>query len=344
MPGRSNHPTRRTLLLAGLALPLAGCGIRLERDAPEILGIPTLPPPADSTVMQDTVTRLRQVAGALAGQDPAAWTAPLRALHTDQADRLTRIAASAGIEISAPATSSSSTSTSSPQTGTAAPTTSPTTVTTDPAPTSTSASTSGGSTASSGATASTVTVHPASTTETAAFTANAVAAAAAATGEHRPALLATLAGHRCGARLLGATDLPVSVGLPSASAAAVLEPVRLAVYVAETLIAKTAAKDRTELSTLLSLLTAERMRLGTEAGTAAKPEQLSYALPSGTDDPAHTRTTMARLVHDCATAVAAQSGTATTTGAATRLVQLWGDLTAAGWQWGQAPDTFLGLR
>lgn len=339
MPGRSNDPTRRTLLLAGLALPLAGCGIRLERDAPEILGIPTLPPPADSTVMQDTVTRLRQVAGALAGQDPAAWTAPLRALHTDQADRLTRIAASAGIEISAPATSSSSSSsTSSPQTGTTA----PTTVTTDPAPTS--ASMPGGSATSSGATASTVTVHPASTTETAAFTASAVAAAAAATGEHRPALLATLAGHRCGARVLGATDLPVSVGLPSASAAAVLEPVRLAVYVAETLIAKTAAKDRTELSTLLSLLTAERMRLGTEAGTAAKPEQLSYALPSGTDDPAHTRTTMARLVHDCATAVAAQSGTATTTGAATRLVQLWGDLTAAGWQWGQAPDTFLGLR
>ncbi|REF30733.1 hypothetical protein [Calidifontibacter indicus] len=339
MPGRSNHPTRRTLLLAGLALPLAGCGIRVERDAPEILGIPTLPPPADSTVMQDTVTRLRQVAGALAGQDPAAWTAPLRALHTDQADRLTRIAASAGIEISAPATSSSSsTSTSSPQAGTTA----PTTVTTDPAPTS--ASMPGGSATSSGATASTVTVHPASTTETAAFTASAVAAAAAATGEHRPALLATLAGHRCGARVLGATDLPVSVGLPSASAAAVLEPVRLAVYVAETLIAKTAAKDRTELSTLLSLLTAERMRLGTEAGTAAKPEQLSYALPSGTDDPAHTRTTMARLVHDCATAVAAQSGTATTTGAATRLVQLWGDLTAAGWQWGQAPDTFLGLR
>lgn len=339
MPGRSTHPTRRTLLLAGLALPLAGCGIRLERDAPEILGIPTLPPPADSTVMQDTVTRLRQVAGALAGQDPAAWTAPLRALHTDQADRLTRIAASAGIEISAPATSSSSSSsTSSPQTGTTA----PTTVTTDPAPTS--ASMPGGSATSSGATASTVTVHPASTTETAAFTASAVAAAAAATGEHRPALLATLAGHRCGARVLGATDLPVSVGLPSASAAAVLEPVRLAVYVAETLIAKTAAKDRTELSTLLSLLTAERMRLGTEAGTAAKPEQLSYALPSGTDDPAHTRTTMARLVHDCATAVAAQSGTATTTGAATRLVQLWGDLTAAGWQWGQAPDTFLGLR
>lgn len=339
MPGRSNHPTRRTLLLAGLALPLAGCGIRLERDAPEILGIPTLPPPADSTVMQDTVTRLRQVAGALAGQDPAAWTAPLRSLHTDQADRLTRIAASAGIEISAPATSSSSSSsTSSPQTGTTA----PTTVTTDPAPTS--ASMPGGSATSSGATASTVTVHPASTTETAAFTASAVAAAAAATGEHRPALLATLAGHRCGARVLGATDLPVSVGLPSASAAAVLEPVRLAVYVAETLIAKTAAKDRTELSTLLSLLTAERMRLGTEAGTAAKPEQLSYALPSGTDDPAHTRTTMARLVHDCATAVAAQSGTATTTGAATRLVQLWGDLTAAGWQWGQAPDTFLGLR
>lgn len=339
MPGRSNDPTRRTLLLAGLALPLAGCGIRLERDAPEILGIPTLPPPADSTVMQDTVTRLRQVAGALAGQDPAAWTAPLRALHTDQADRLTRIAASAGIEISAPATSSSSsTSTSSPQAGTTA----PTTVTTDPAPTS--ASMPGGSATSSGATANTVTVHPASTTETAAFTASAVVAAAAATGEHRPALLATLAGHRCGARVLGATDLPVSVGLPSASAAAVLEPVRLAVYVAETLIAKTAAKDRTELSTLLSLLTAERMRLGTEAGTAAKPEQLSYALPSGTDDPAHTRTTMARLVHDCATAVAAQSGTATTTGAATRLVQLWGDLTAAGWQWGQAPDTFLGLR
>ncbi|WP_431842696.1 hypothetical protein [Calidifontibacter indicus] len=343
MPGRSNHPTRRTLLLAGLALPLAGCGIRLERDAPEILGIPTLPPPADSTVMQDTVTRLRQVAGALAGQDPAAWTAPLRALHTDQADRLTRIAASAGIEISAPATSSSSsTSTSSPQTGTAAPTTSPTTVTTDPAPTS--ASTSGGSAISSGATASTVSVHPASTTETAALTASAVAAAAAATDEHRPALLATLAGHRCGARVLGATDLPVAVGLPSASAAAVLEPVRLAVYVAETLIAKTAAKDRTQLSTLLSLLTAERMRLRTEAGTAAKPEQLSYALPSGTDNPAHTRTTMARLVHDCATGVAAQSGAATTTGAATRLVQLWGDLTAAGWQWGQAPDTFLGLR
>lgn len=344
MPGRT-HPTRRSFLLAGLALPLAGCSIRLERDAPHILGIPTAAPPADSQVMQDAVTRLRAVAAHLVGQEPAAWTVPLQRLHTDQADRLVRIAASAGIEITDPTASPSSTVSSTPPSATSsdstsdstsATTSSSTTVTTDPAPTSTPGSAS--------ATTSSLPSYPAAATEAAAITPAALRVAAGAAAANRPVLLATLAGHRAAARVLARADLPVGTGLPAPAAAAVLEPLRLAVYVAETVIAKTPGKDRGELSTLLTTLYAERMRLGSEAGASARPEQLSYALPTGADDPARARTTMAGLLHDCAIATASRAGDVTTAPGATRLVQLWGDLVAAAWTWGQAPDTFLGLR
>lgn len=354
MSGRPDHPTRRSLLLAAAALPLAGCGIRLERDAPEIPGVPTATPPADTRVMQDAITRLRAVADAIAGQQPDAWTTPLRRWHTDQADRLTEVAASAGIEITAGATATESTgspSSTATATATATATSTSSPVTTEPVPTSAGPDATGTagehsattSASRSGTTSTTVTTYPAAATELAALTPAAITAAAAASAPHRPALLATLAGHRAAARLLGRTDLPTGTGLPPAAAAVVLEPVRACVYVAELLIAKTAAKDRGDLSALLTRLYAERMRLGVEAGAAAKPEQLSYELSADQQDPSKAPATMTQLLQETVNAVASQAGSASDARSATRLVQLWGDLAATAWQWGRAPSTFLGL-
>lgn len=326
---RTVFATRRSVLLATTALPLAACGVRLERDAPQIPGVPTATPPADIAVMQETIARLRALSRALSGQEPAPWTGRLAALHSKQADELTRIAASAGITVE-PSTVASSTGVTTTNSSTSTP------VTTRPAPT----SSPGSATTSS----STITVHPAGVLEADEIKPGRFGAVIRASAQHRPVLLAVLAGHRTGARLLGAVDSPVITGLSATSAVTVLGPVRTATYAAEVLIAKTQVKQRGDLAGLLSFLYAERMRLGSEAGSLAPAEQLSYALPAGSDDPTRARTTMAHLLGSCVVAAASVSGEERDPGGARRTLELWGDLAAAAWTWGTAPTTFLGLK
>ncbi|WP_188060200.1 hypothetical protein [Yimella sp. cx-51] len=335
MSRRSCAPTRRTLLLAALALPAAGCSVRLERDAPPIPGVPTADPPADAAVLQQTISRLRSLAVALDGAEPLAWTAPLRSLHSDQADVLTRLAASAGITVTQAASPTSTASPSSTQT-----------------PTSTTAASTGATSSSLKASGSTSTatsspsptLPPSAQWEVDEFTLARVQEVVGATARHRPALLAVLAGHRAGARLLGNPGPPAVTGLAGADAVTVLMAVRTAIHAGEVLVAKTAFKERSPLSSLLGVLYAERMRLGREAGSLASAEQLTYALPPGSDDPARAKEVMAPLLVACARATASTSARWTTPASATRGVQLWGDFTALAWQWGSEPDTFLGLK
>ena len=328
MPAPS--PNRRTVLLAATALPLAACGIRLERDAPPIPGVPTATAHPDTDVVQDTIGRLRALAAALQQADPHAWTGPLARLHTAQADRLVRLAASIGIT-SPPAsptpTAPSSTATSS------------TSISSAPSPTSSRTKAATPSSSSS----STVTVYPAAHLESAEVTLPRLDAIARASDPNRPALMATLASHRAGARLLGADLAAAAAGLEPKSAATVLTPVRTATYAAEVLVAKTDVKKRTALAALLTHLYAERMRLSSDAGSQAPAEQLSYTLPNGADDPARARETMGKLLATCVQAAAscADAATTPTTG---RLVQVWGDLVALAWSWGSEPTTFLGLK
>lgn len=330
---------RRSVVLAALALPLAGCSIRLERDAPKIPGIPTAAPPADAALMPEAISRLYSLVASIEAAGPTTLSQTLTKWHTDQAQELTRLAAADGITVSTTPETTGSPATS------PLPTTSPgdTSSPTSSAPVRATSTSMGTSAATSAPSASASNPAAVGKLEAAQLSQTWLARVTPASQRHRPALLAVCAGHQAAAGMLATTALPPRTGLPAAAAVAPLTAVRTATYAAEQLVAKTALKNRGELSALLTVLYAERMRLGAEAAGMAPAEQLTFALPAGADDPAKARQTMGRLLDDCVLAVASQIDKVPTLLAATRAVQLWGDLAAAAWRWGAPPQTFLGL-
>ncbi|MDF8263291.1 hypothetical protein [Luteipulveratus flavus] len=87
-----------------MTITLAGCGVRLERDAPGIPGLRTAAPPPDSAALLATlgdVRRLERVAAASAG-----WGPRLAAVHRAQEDRISDVVAGLGVR---PSSSPSST-------------------------------------------------------------------------------------------------------------------------------------------------------------------------------------------------------------------------------------------
>ncbi len=99
---------RRRALLAGAAgaslLALAGCGIRLERDAPHIPGLKTAGPPADQAALQGLLD-VTTAAQAVAAADKAAWGPRLAAIHGQQVTRLTQVMATQGMTVRSATTS-----------------------------------------------------------------------------------------------------------------------------------------------------------------------------------------------------------------------------------------------
>lgn len=96
----------------GLALPLAGCGIRLESDAPRVLGTPS-PDPAGPAILaeRERVAAILASAthgGSVAAAEPApSPPGPLVAVHTQQVNALDAALAALDPPVTAPASSAS---------------------------------------------------------------------------------------------------------------------------------------------------------------------------------------------------------------------------------------------
>lgn len=350
--------SRRAVLLGLAGFGLTGCSIRLEKDAPRVPGVPTQKPPRDAAVLRELVRRLYTVRDAAQG-DPRGKSAGLDALHEAQLDRVTKVAASGGIEVPEPTASPSPSATLPSATASSA--SAPATDSTDaadptaPATSTTGTSTAPGATTDATSTSSTATDDPtASASQETADSVRTVESAqlrrawirkvAGLEDDHRAMAAAVLASHQYAARVLNGRALPGSTALPSADAVAVLAPVRRAVYAAETLAARTKVPDRTKLTPLLTYLHAERMRLTGEAGAKAPPEPLTHDLPDAVTDPTKAQEVLGPLLQDVLTACASRAVTASKPASAVRFVQLWGDTAHAASRWSVTVDAFLGLR
>ncbi|WP_018155624.1 DUF4439 domain-containing protein [Demetria terragena] len=109
--GQGEVAASRRIVLAGVltapaALLLSGCGVRMERDAPEIPGVRTQGPPDDQALLLATRRSLQHVLD-VAERVPASdnrWISPIKDMHRAQLSELSSVMADAGIRLPAPTT------------------------------------------------------------------------------------------------------------------------------------------------------------------------------------------------------------------------------------------------
>ena len=306
--------TRRGLLgLAGasaLTAGLSACSIRLESGAPEIPGIPTQGPPADTAALQATVRSRKGLLESLA-TPTAGLQAQLRSAYQAQLTRLQAVMASAGI----------------------------------PEPT---ASGTGGSSQSPGA-SGTSAATPASTapfqTVLDRTVDNTTFARIAAVGTAYTPMLASISAVDAAALTAsgGSVSWPTT-SVPSEVAAALLPAVREAVYGLEVIAAKTALTGRARVTATLHTMYPIRTQLEALAGDAAPPLHSTYVLtPDPSTDQARTalgQHLLTSVVAACADQAEATKGSANHVAA---LLRIWATVLAASWTWGVAPVAFPGL-
>lgn len=316
-------PSRRALLgglLAGpAAISLAGCGIRLERDAPDVPGLKTQGPPPDREVLLAT---LRSVQGLLRAaertpDDASAWLPPVRVAHRAQVTRLVDVLASLGVDAPSAAGSTSPTPT---PTGTTSPPSAP-------APST--------SNVEARSLAQAETRYPAAASEIKAW---------AASTANRPMLVSLCASRRAAASLLGGSDQPPRGTPPAAvSAIPIARAVRPAVYGFERIAAKTPVRQRAQVSATLRWLSGARTDLGP---LVRESERTSYALPVRVTDTASARRLAHALLTDVLAAVASQTGRVGDqgTGAQQWTLDVWSRTAADLARWGGPVGPFPGLR
>lgn len=303
--------------MAAAGLGLSGCSLRWESDTGDLPVLQTQAPPNDQRLLLSTRASLVSLVEAYAAADPASdrWIAPLTRAHRTQLNRVTRVAAGAGIEVSrgrngaepsAPATSTASTD-----------------------------SNAGASSQPSPADLARAELRqPAGHAED-----------AWAVQTDRRAMLVTIGAARAGAALLLNPKTALSRGTaPSAAVARVLlNAVVPATHGIETITARTPAKERTRGEATLSWLWSARTDL--EAVAGGDLEYTDLRLP-GTVDGSGAAMTAARLSAAVVTACASQIGAAAGGTAAQRawLVRLWAHAEADRCRWSGAPQPFPGLR
>ncbi len=332
-------PTRRRVLDLGLRLgagafvaaSLAGCGIRLEDDAPRVPGLPRrqpVPGEAFLLTLRQHSTDLAVQARALGGSSKA-LPARLAVLHTRQAAVLETELVRLGVPrtvLDAPG------ATATLQTGTA--TTSATTSTTSGAPTGPSA--------------------PGATTGPEALAASEAAdlgpAAIAALAEVGPQTV-SLAGALVAQRAAAATLLgePASWPEPTWSqpslAASYLESTRAAAYAFEVVAAQSPkGAQRTLALGTLATLRARGSQQESLAGAAATPPALGYPLPFTVTTPTAARKLAVQVLTDLRAAVARDLGsTGGEVGPLGAVVQWLADTEVLASRWGVALEPFPGL-
>ncbi|WP_406830186.1 DUF4439 domain-containing protein [Pedococcus sp. KACC 23699] len=329
-------PTRRTVLALGLRLggaaavvaSLAGCGIRLEDDAPRVPGLPTRKPVPGETFLLTLRRHSTDLAAQAKGLGGSTKTVPARlsVLHARQAAVLEAELVHLGV----------------PQTVIDAPVASPT----PGATTSTTATPTG----SSG-----------SGTTTAAGPKGLAALAASESGDLGPAAVAALAGvgpdtialagsllaqRAAAATLLGA---PATWPDPSWSepslAASYLEATRAAAYAFEVVAAQSpTGAQRTLAASTLAALQARQSEQEVLAGASATPPALGYPLPFAVTNPAAARTLAVKVLTDLRAAVARELGsTGGDRGPLGAVVQWLAETEVLASRWGVALAPFPGL-
>ena len=300
--------TRRGLLgLAGVGALTAGlsaCSIRLESGAPEIPGIPTQGPPADTPAFQATV-HSRELALTALAQPSAGLQTAVKPAYQQQLTRLQAVMASAGMPEATPSATTSATTES--QVGFE-------TFVRGELTASTFARIAGVKTSYLPMLAST------------------------------SALDAAVALSPQGVAASGPAPAWPTSTVPSAVAVGLLPAVREAVYGLEVIAAKTALTGRARVTGTLHTMYPLRAQLEAVAGDAAPPLHSTYALtPDPSTDPARTtlgQQLLTAVVAACADQAVATKGSANQVGA---LLRIWGTVLAASWTWGVAPVAFPGL-
>lgn len=316
---KAGNPSRRVLLAAAAVagLGLSGCSLRWESDAGDLPVLQTQAPPSDQRLLLSTRASLVSLVEAYAAADPASnrWIAPLTRAHRTQLNRVTRVAAGAGIEVSRGRNGAEP---------------SGSTPTTAPADSSASAS----SRPSPADLARAELRLPARHLED-----------AWAVRTDRRAMVVTIGVARAGAALLldPKTSLPRGAAPSAAVARVLLNAVVPATHGLETITARTPAKERTRGEATLRWLWSARTDL--EAVAGGDLEYTDLRLP-GTVDGSGAASTAARLSADVVTACASQIGAAAGGTAAQRawLVRLWAHAEADRCRWSGTPQPFPGLR
>lgn len=330
-PRRSVLLDRRTVLGLGLgavtATGLAGCGIRLEDDAPRVPGIPTrrpVPGEAFLIALWRHSTDLADRATALGGA-PTTLPHRLARLHTEQGTvlraELVRLGVPASVLDGADEPTATSTAT-----GNAS------------AATSRSPGTSTGTTSGPAALAA---------EEASDLGPTAVASLARLDAATVPLVGSVLAQRAAAAALLGhPATWPEQTVSDSSLVAADLSSTRAAVYAFEVVTAQSAAGAQRTLAT--STLTILRSRASVQesmAGTAAGPPALAYPLPFAVTTSGAARKLAVQVLTSLREAVARDLGTAGTDTAVLGLLVQWlGDTEVLASRWGVALAPFPGLR
>jgi Domain of unknown function (DUF4439) len=312
---------------------LTGCGIRLERDAPDLPGLKTQEPPPDQAAL---LAMLRSVQGLLRSADRTpdganAWVLPVRIAHQAQVTRLVDVLASLGVDVPSAAGSASPSPT---PTGTPSTSAAPS----SPSPAST---TSTGTPAAGGATGPLATAEvtfPGAATEQKAW---------AASDGNRPMLVSLCASRRAAASLLvgGDAPRPLAPGIPPASVSSIpiAQAIRPAVYGFELIAAKTPLRERAQVTDTLHWLGGARDALSAVVG---EPEHTSYALPVRVTDAASARRLARALLADVLAAVASQTDAIGSQGWGPQrwTLRLWSNAAADHARWGAPVAAFPGLR
>ena len=319
-------PTRRRVLGLGVRLgagalvaaSFAGCGIRLEDDAPRVPGLPTRRPVAGEAYL----ITLRRHSADLAAQARAlggpARSVPARlaVLHTRQAAVLETELLRLGVPravLDAPA------------------------VTATPGATTTSAATSTAGTGGPAALAA---------SEATDLGPAAIAALGRVVPETLPLAGALLAQRAAAAALLGeAATWPEPTWSEPSLAASHLESTRAATYAFEVVAAQSpkGAQRTLALSTLGTLQARER-RQEALAGAAGNPPALGYPLPFTVTTPAAARALAVKVLIDLRAAVARELGsTGGEVGPLGAVVQWLADTEVLASRWGVALEPFPGL-
>jgi hypothetical protein len=331
-------PSRRSVLaalgLGAASAALAGCGIRLEDDAPRVPLVPTREPvPGEAFLLglwlgsQDLAAQ----ASALGGPGTA-LPGRLALLHRAQAEVLRTLLRTEGVpdEVAddarkrhpaTPSTTSSGTTAASPTSG-ATPGRSATGTATVPS-------------RSTLATGEAAALSPVSFAALAALDAKAVVTPAAA-----------LAQRAAAATLLGKVPAwPTQEQLPAELAAGALEATRAAVYGFEVVAAQSAGAQRTQAKATLVTLKARVARLEQPAGDKAPPAALGYPLPFPVTTPGAARRLALHVLEGLRATQAAATGRAArdATGLAAT-VQWLAEAEGLCHRWGMALQPFPGLE
>lgn len=340
----------RALGLAALAAPLAGCGIRLEDDAPRLPLLPTRQPIPGEQFVVALWARSGRLASAAAELGGAAKTLPaqLASVHAEQARVLRSVLVQQAVPDSV-LDDARRAADAEALVPTAGPTVPP--GATVPAATPTPTTSSGGSRSPASAgpsaapTAAPVTPALLGRAEAAALVPDVLAGLARTRGRTLSLAGAALAQRGASATLLGsAPRWPEDAFTDADRAAWLLEATRAAVYGFQVVTAQSAGAQRTLAAGTLAALQGREAEQESLAGASARPRVLGYPLPFPVTTPTAARRLALHVLTGLAESLASELGRSE--GKQPQLAALvrWlSDTTVQSNRWGQPVAAFPGM-